>query len=178
MIAAAWSTKLANTHSNQAGKFYEEYTPALAHNSPPPAVANTVGAGGHSNNPLDETLVAGAQRASDGHHGHSSPRGDGADNLIAWDDRNELSEDYFGPVRKGSGNNGAVPPAISDSAGVRRLTPRECERLMAFPDEWTRYTADGREISDSHRYRMCGNGVVATVAEWLGHRLVEADPWP
>jgi DNA (cytosine-5)-methyltransferase 1 len=37
--AVAWSTKLANTQSNQAGKFYEEYTPALAENSPAPAVA-------------------------------------------------------------------------------------------------------------------------------------------
>jgi site-specific DNA-cytosine methylase len=26
---------------------------------------------------------------------------------------------------------------------------------------------------DSHRYRCCGNGVVAPVAEWLGHRLME-----
>jgi site-specific DNA-cytosine methylase len=27
---------------------------------------------------------------------------------------------------------------------------------------------------DSHRYRCCGNGVVAPVAEWLGERLAEA----
>jgi len=27
---------------------------------------------------------------------------------------------------------------------------------------------------DSHRYRCCGNGVVAPVAEWLGRRLAEA----
>lgn len=39
----------------------------------------------------------------------------------------------------------------------------------------TRWTADGREIADSHRYRMCGNGVVAPVAEWIGHRLVAVD---
>lgn len=60
-------------------------------------------------------------------------------------------------------------------AGVRRLTPRECERLMGWPDEHTRWTADGREISDSHRYRMCGNGVVSPVAEWIGHRLVAVE---
>jgi hypothetical protein len=28
---------------------------------------------------------------------------------------------------------------------------------------------------DSHRYRCCGNGVVANVAEWIGHRLVVAE---
>lgn len=42
---------------------------------------------------------------------------------------------------------------------------------------WTQYAADGREISDSHRYRQCGNGVVAPVAEWIGHRLIAVDSW-
>lgn len=44
-----------------------------------------------------------------------------------------------------------------------------------WPDDWTRWTAGGRVISDSHRYRMCGNGVVSTVAEWIGHRIVAVD---
>ena len=57
-------------------------------------------------------------------------------------------------------------------AGVRRLTPLECERLMGWPDDWTRWDSQGNEIADSHRYRMCGNGVVATVAEWIGRRIV------
>ena len=57
------------------------------------------------------------------------------------------------------------------TTGVRRLTPRECERLMGWPDDHTRWTADGREVSDSRRYAMCGNGVVAPVAEWIGLRL-------
>jgi DNA (cytosine-5)-methyltransferase 1 len=63
----------------------------------------------------------------------------------------------------------------ASSLAVRRLTPRECERLMGWPDDWTRYADDGSEIADSHRYRMCGNGVVAPVAEWIGRRIVEAD---
>lgn len=61
--------------------------------------------------------------------------------------------------------------AIPSSVGVRRLTPRECERLMGWPDDWTRYDADGNEIADTHRYRFCGNGVVSNVAEWIGRRL-------
>lgn len=54
---------------------------------------------------------------------------------------------------------------------VRRLTPLECERLMGWPDEHTRYRADGTEQSDSQRYRQCGNGVVAPVAAWLAWNL-------
>jgi DNA (cytosine-5)-methyltransferase 1 len=52
------------------------------------------------------------------------------------------------------------------SAGVRRLTPLECERLQGFPEGWT----EGQ--SDSHRYRQMGNAVCVPVAEWIGHRIV------
>jgi DNA (cytosine-5)-methyltransferase 1 len=54
---------------------------------------------------------------------------------------------------------------------VRRLTPRECERLMGWPDDHTRWGADGKELADTNRYRMCGNGVVAPVARWVAERL-------
>ena len=46
---------------------------------------------------------------------------------------------------------------------IRRLTPRECERLQGFPDDWTRYGATGEEMSDTQRYKMCGNAVTTNV---------------
>jgi DNA (cytosine-5)-methyltransferase 1 len=52
--------------------------------------------------------------------------------------------------------------------GVRRLTPKECERLQGFADEWT------KGESDSTRYRMLGNAVCMPVARWLGKRIIEA----
>lgn len=58
--------------------------------------------------------------------------------------------------------------------GVRRLTPRECERLQGLPGDHTRYRPDGSEIADTHRYRLCGNAVTVNVAEWLGHRVAAA----
>ena len=72
-----------------------------------------------------------------------------------------------------------IPAAL----GVRRLTPRECERLQGFPDDWTRFGADGKEISDTPRYRMIGNAVAVPVAAWIGRRLAAAlvtggDPTP
>jgi DNA (cytosine-5)-methyltransferase 1 len=63
---------------------------------------------------------------------------------------------------------------MTDGVQVRRLTPRECERLMGWPDDHTRYRADGTEVSDSTRYRMCGNGVASPVAEWIGRQLLHA----
>ena len=64
-------------------------------------------------------------------------------------------------------------PGVQINQTVRRLTPRECERLQGFPDDWTRYRADGSEVSDSARYRMLGNAVCVNVAEWIAKRLVE-----
>lgn len=61
--------------------------------------------------------------------------------------------------------------AVSGAFGVRRLTPREAERLQGWPDDHTRYRADGSEISDSARYRMIGNGVAANCSEWLARRI-------
>lgn len=50
---------------------------------------------------------------------------------------------------------------------IRRLTPKETERLMGWPDDWTRYGVNDKgetvEMSDSQRYKMCGNGVVSNV---------------
>jgi DNA (cytosine-5)-methyltransferase 1 len=52
---------------------------------------------------------------------------------------------------------------------IRRLTPKECERLMGLSDDWTRYGVkpDGTqyELSDSARYKLCGNGVVVNVVK-------------
>jgi len=75
--------------------------------------------------------------------------------------------------------NGGVMPAALIGAQVRRLTPVECERLMGWPDDHTRWRADGTEVPDSTRYRMCGNGVASPVAEWLAtqlNRALEAHP--
>jgi DNA (cytosine-5)-methyltransferase 1 len=61
---------------------------------------------------------------------------------------------------------------IAGSMGVRRLTPKECERLQGLPDDWTAIGADG-PLSDSARYRIIGNGGVVPELEWIGRRIVE-----
>lgn len=74
-------------------------------------------------------------------------------------------------------------PAIN-ATGVRRLTPRECERLQGFPDDWTLVAAEesvarGRKAfgihgggsSDSQRYKAIGNSVAVPVIRWIGERL-------
>ena len=42
---------------------------------------------------------------------------------------------------------------------IRRLTPKECERLFGFPDDWTFYGIDNKQISDDKRTSALGNSV-------------------
>ena len=76
------------------------------------------------------------------------------------------------------GGSGAPPAiAIGDNPIVRKLTPLECERLMGWPDDWTSsgITDDGElvEIANTNRYRICGNGIVSPVTQWIAGRLPE-----
>jgi DNA (cytosine-5)-methyltransferase 1 len=56
--------------------------------------------------------------------------------------------------------------AVFSKTVIRRLTPKECERLQGFPDEWTSGQVN------SHRYKQMGNAVAVPVVEWIMRRLV------
>ena len=60
---------------------------------------------------------------------------------------------------------------IKDGVKIRRLTPLECERLQGFPDEWTKYDTDGNILSDTQRYKMCGNAVTVSVVQYIGENF-------
>lgn len=95
---------------------------------------------------------------------------------VADNGRGEPSEVAYALTDHGSGGQTDRRPQCVDGAmRVRRLTPKECERLQGFPDDWTCYGADGKEISDSARYRMIGNAVCVPVAQWIGERILEAE---
>ena len=60
-----------------------------------------------------------------------------------------------------------MPPIVNK---IRRLTPIECERLQGFPDNWTKYGISG-EVSDSQRYKMCGNAVTVDVVQAVANKI-------
>lgn len=70
-------------------------------------------------------------------------------------------------VRPGSNTDHTVVRG----ATVRRLTPRECERLQGFPDDWT-------TGPDSRRYAALGDAVTVNVAEWIGRRIMAVEAAP
>ena len=57
---------------------------------------------------------------------------------------------------------------------IRRLTPVECERLQGYPDNWTKYGADGTEIADTARYRAIGNSICVYCAERVYRGILDA----
>lgn len=61
---------------------------------------------------------------------------------------------------------------------VRRLTPRECERLQGFPDDWTKIPYRGKpadECPDGPRYKAIGNSMAVPVMRWIGERIAMAE---
>jgi len=60
------------------------------------------------------------------------------------------------------------------SMAVRRLTPRECERLQGFPDDHTLIPWRGKEAAlcpDGPRYKALGNSMAVPVMRWIGERI-------
>lgn len=109
----------------------------------------------------------------------------------------EESGEQVSALRGSSG--GSTRDMVATRYAVRRLTPRETERLQGMPDDWTEFghyyegfdrerlwnaktrtrpkgeeaEAIVRKIADTHRYRLCGNAVSVPVAEWIAKRLAQ-----
>lgn len=61
---------------------------------------------------------------------------------------------------------------------VRRLTPRECERLQGFPDDYTLIDWRGKpqeKCPDGPRYKAIGNSMAVPVMAWIGRRIQEVE---
>lgn len=67
--------------------------------------------------------------------------------------------------------NGGGQVAIAQQWAVRRLTPRECERLQGLEDDYTLIPWRGGWMADGPRYRMIGNGMCLPVIRWVLDRV-------
>ena len=71
-------------------------------------------------------------------------------------------------------NGGGHQVALVGSA-VRRLTPRECERLQGFPDDYTAIPYRGKAAADGPRYKALGNSMAVPCMRWIGQRIQNVD---
>ena len=61
------------------------------------------------------------------------------------------------------------------SMAVRRLTPKECERLQGFPDNYTDIKSKNKPTPDGPRYKALGNSMAVPVMAWIGKRINEVE---
>jgi DNA (cytosine-5)-methyltransferase 1 len=123
-------------------------------------------------------MVAGTLR---GHHGNPQAEWAWGDQLvpapaIAFGQQNS--------ARQGASASASVTPTLDKSKvpglgqglHVRRLTPRECERLQGFPDDYTLIPFRGKPAADGPRYKALGNSMAVPVIRWLGERIGRVTP--
>ena len=66
-------------------------------------------------------------------------------------------------------------PTLMQTMQVRRLTPRECERLQGFPDDYTLVPHNGKIAADGPRYKALGNSMAVPVMAWIGKRIQQVE---
>jgi DNA (cytosine-5)-methyltransferase 1 len=73
------------------------------------------------------------------------------------------------------GRNNGLEVSFVRGSTVRRLTPRECERLQGFSDDYTLIPFRGKPAADGPRYKALGNSMAVPVIRWIGERIEAVD---
>jgi len=93
--------------------------------------------------------------------------------------RNELREmEVFSSLTQGGGKPGQGKPTVRQGLSVRRLTPRECERLQGFSDDYTMISYRNKPAEncpDGPRYKALGNSMAVPVMRWIGKRIQQVE---
>lgn len=118
--------------------------------------------------------------------------GDGTKNLVMVFENHAQDSRVAGPVDvsptctskwgTGGGNtplvvtytlHTATTHRVSYGPFVRRITPRESERLQGFPDDWTniKFGRKAEPVGDAHRYMAAGNSWAIPVVAWIGRQI-------
>jgi DNA (cytosine-5)-methyltransferase 1 len=112
--------------------------------------------------------------------GSGGPAGDECYNMVAF---HPIGSD---PIRSSDGTThamgcgsagGSASVAVATRMTVRRLTPRECERLQGFPDDYTAIPwrkKPAADCPDGPRYKALGNSWAVPVVRWIGQRIADA----
>lgn len=82
---------------------------------------------------------------------------------------------FYGKQADSSDTHSGPPNVLHSEMAVRRLTPRECERLQGFPDDYTLIEYRGKLAADGPRYRALGNSMAVPVMRWIGERIAAVD---
>jgi DNA (cytosine-5)-methyltransferase 1 len=154
-------------------------TPGQSEASTTTVVAQAFTHSGYSNKPAWITGDRTDCLPSSG-HGDTSHQGIGVMQPMAFA-QNQLGEvrtngEVMGTVNTNQNASGRNTPMVQQAMAVRRLTPRECERLQGFPDDYTAIEYRKKPAADGPRYKALGNSMAVPVMAWIGQRIQAATP--
>lgn len=120
-------------------------------------------------NSIGATVIHGTQDPCIGKVAFAMGRNTGRENVVCvtGDITHALKAEGADASEDGSGRGNPI-------TAVRRLTPRECERLQGFPDDYTLIPWRGGEAPDGPRYKALGNSMAVPVMRWIGERIARA----
>jgi DNA (cytosine-5)-methyltransferase 1 len=93
-------------------------------------------------------------------------------------DGGSMPEDPHDTANIRASHGGSSRSYVAQNWQVRRLTPRECERLQGFPDDFTQIPWRGKpaeQCPDGPRYKALGNSMAVPVMYWIGKRIAAVD---
>jgi DNA (cytosine-5)-methyltransferase 1 len=93
---------------------------------------------------------------------------------IAVDAYNQTINEKITQTIGSSGSDINHIGGVLQTMAIRRLTPKECERLQGFPDDWTKIpyrNKPAEQCPDGPRYKACGNSMAVPVMRWIGTRI-------
>ncbi len=153
----------------------ENLSPSLQSLNPTAIAFNLRGREGGAMPELDPDNLA-VQRAASG----GSSRSYIAHSIHENQRAETTLNDTIGTLKCNGGKPGQGYPAIMQTENaVRRVTPRECERLQGFPDDHTQIPWRGKpatECPDGARYKALGNSMAVPVMRWIGQRIASLTP--
>ena len=121
---------------------------------------------GTGNSGMDEFVVAHSLRG-EGFDASEDGTGRGTPIVFTQEATPKTSKDCSQSLDSENGRR----MSVQRGQQVRRLTPRECERLQGFPDDYTLIPFRGRPATDGHRYRALGNSMAVPCMAWIGKRI-------
>lgn len=175
--------KTAHPRTSEEGQGYEEATVADTMNVSDTTEARTpmlvCDARGNGSGEVSPTITGDHQdRVTD----YTAICVDGAPGMTLGRDRASYNQgrnaqyDFSVEEEKIGAQTAQGPGAVCTTA-VRRLTPKECERLQGFPDDWTNIgewtDSNGKKHkdADSPRYKALGNSIALPFWQWLARRI-------
>jgi DNA (cytosine-5)-methyltransferase 1 len=163
LVPIAFDTTQVTSKANRSQPKAGDPCHPLAAGAHPPAIAfSCKDDGGDATDDVSPTLRAGGFTGS-----HANA---GVMPAIAFDARQSDVIQYG--EKTGPLDTDGHTIAVQSGWAVRRLTPRECERLQGFPDGYTDVPWRNKNWTpDGPRYKALGNSMAVNAMRWLGRRI-------